>query len=179
MKLNRELTEKLFNCTTEEDLKAILATGDDLNTASRMAIDEALNKVYRKKCTGVKELAVQMLVGAANGINVPDVSVTPNLNQPELNDIPALDPQVRMDRIKERLVEVVFATKDKFIRASQLKKDPELRMLGLSDEDLRFASKGHDKIVCGSDSHGKLYMMERNAATIADLSSKWGDKFFE
>jgi hypothetical protein len=178
MKLNRELTEQLFKCNSEEELKAIIATGADLNTASRMAIDEVLNRVYKKRCTGIKDLAVQMLVGAANGVEVPDVSVTPDLNQPQAPQIPGIDPEERMERIKVRTEAVVFGAKDHFIRMPAVKKDAELKMLGASDEDLKKVASGNEKIVCGSDSNGKLYLMERNEQVMNDLSSKWGDKFF-
>ena len=75
-KLNRDLTERMFKCQSNDDVKALIATGEDLSTVSRMAIDEVLKKVYNKRCTGVKEHAIEMLKGAAEGIDVPDVAVT-------------------------------------------------------------------------------------------------------
>lgn len=177
-KLNRELTERLFKCASNEDVQAILATGDDLLTASRMAIDEVLKKVYNKRCTGVKEHAVEMLKGAANGVDVPDVSVTPNLNAPARPEVPTIDPEERMSRIKSRAEELVDNAKDNFIRMGQLKRDAELKMLGFTDEDCKFAAKDNEKIVCGADSSGKLYLMRRDQSVMDELSSKWGDRYF-
>ena len=177
-KLDRELTEKIFKCQTNEDVKAVIDSGADLSTVSRMAIDEVLTRVYKKRCTGVKELAVQMLVGAANGVDVPDVSVTPDLNQPKRPEVPSIDPEERINRIRERAVTLVFAAKDHFIRMTQLRKDPELKMLGASDEDMKFIAKDNEKVVCGADSSGKIYLMERDQKVMDELSSKWGDKYF-
>lgn len=177
-KLNRDLTERMFKCQSDEDVKALIATGEDLLTVSRMAIDEVLKRVYNKRCTGVKEHAVEMLKGAANGVDVPDVAVTPNLNAPKKPEIPAIDPEERMSRLKTRAEELVFSAKDHFIRIGQLRRDAELKMLGFSDEDCKVVAKDNAKIVCGADSSGKLYLMERNQATMDELSSKWGDKFF-
>ena len=177
-KLNRDLTERMFKCQSNDDVKALIATGEDLSTVSRMAIDEVLKKVYNKRCTGVKEHAIEMLKGAAEGIEVPDVAVTPNLNAPKKPEIPAIDPEERMARLKTRAEELVFGSKDHFIRMGQLKRDAELKMLGFSDDDCKFVAKDNEKIVCGADSSGKLYLMERNQATMDELSSKWGDKFF-
>lgn len=177
-KLDRELTEKLFKCASNEDVQAVLATGEDLLTASRMAIDEALKKVYNKRCTGVKEHAVEMLKGAANGVDVPDVSVTPNLNAPTKPQAPAMDPEERMSRMKTRAEELVASAKDNFIRFNQLKRDAELKMLGFTEDDCKFVAKDNEKIVCGADSSSKLYLMRRDQATMDDLSSKWGDRYF-
>lgn len=177
-KLDRELTEKLFKCQTKEDVQAVVASGADLLSASRMALDEVLKKVYNKRCTGVKEHAVEMLKGAVNGVDVPDVAVTPSLNAPAKPTIPTMDPEERLAKLKARAEELVFNAKDHFIRIGQIKRDAEMKMLGFSDEDCKLAAKDNEKIVCGSDSSGKLYLMERNQATMDELSSKWGDKFF-
>lgn len=83
MKLDRELTEKLFNCSTVDDVTTVVneanAAGKDLETASRISIDEVLNKIYHKRCTGTKKHAVTMLQGAVRGEDIPDVSTTPSL----------------------------------------------------------------------------------------------------
>ena len=163
-KLNRELTERLFKCVTSEDVQAVIASGEDLLTASRMAIDEVLKKVYNKRCTGVKEHAVEMLKGAANGVDVPDVAVTSNLNAPA--------------RLKNRAEELVANAKDNFIRMTQLRRDAELKMLGFNEDDCKFVAKDNEKIVCGADSSGKLYLMKRDQAVMDELSSKWGDRYF-
>jgi hypothetical protein len=177
-KLNRELTEKLFKCVSNEDVQAVIATGEDLLTASRMAIDEVLKKVYNKRCTGVKEHAVEMLKGAATGVDVPDVAVTPNLNAPAKPEVPTMDPEERMSRMKNRAEELVAGAKDNFIRFTQLKRDAELKMLGFNEDDCKFVAKDNEKIVCGADSSGKLYLMKRDQAVMDDLSSKWGDRYF-
>lgn len=177
-KLDRELTEAMFKCESDEDVKVLLAKGADLNMVARLALDEVLKKVYNKRCTGVKEHAIKMLKGAANGVDVPDVAVTPNLNAPKKPEIPAIDPEERMARIKTRAEELVFNAKDHFIRMGQIKRDAEMKMLGFGDEDCKLVAKDNEKIVCGADSSSKLYLMERNQATMDELSSKWGDKFF-
>ena len=49
MKLDRELTERFFNCSSAEELSQIvdetIQSGKDLETASRISIDEVLNKL--------------------------------------------------------------------------------------------------------------------------------------
>lgn len=177
-KLDRELTEKLFKCQTKEDVQAVVASGADLLNASRMAIDEVLKKVYNKRCTGVKEHAVEMLRGAVNGVDVPDVAVTPNLNAPAKPAVPTMDPEERAAKLRARAEELVFDAKDHFIRSASIKRDAEMKMLGFSEEDCKLVAKDNEKIVCGADSRGKLYLMERNQAKMDEMSSQWGDKFF-
>ncbi|MCM1220813.1 MAG: hypothetical protein NC548_40630 [Lachnospiraceae bacterium] len=180
MRLDRDLTAKMFECKTPEEVKAIVESGADLLTVSRMALDEVLNRIYKKRCTGLKELAVKMLVGAVNGEDIPDEPVTPNLNPPTPQPgIPQLDPEERIKRIKARVTELVFETKDHFVWVTKLRRDGDLKMLGTSDEDLKTIFTAEDTVVCGlGDGGKKLYMMERNARTMEDLSSKWGDQYF-
>ena len=43
---------------------------------------------------------------------------------------------------------------------------------------MKLACKDHKKLVCGADSNGKIYVMERNQQVMDDLSTKYGDKYF-
>lgn len=119
-----------------------------------------------------------MLKGAANGVDVPDVAVTPNLNAPAKPEVPTMDPEERMSCLKNRAEELVANAKDNFIRMTQLRRDAELKMLGFNEDDCKFVAKDNEKIVCGADSSGKLYLMKRDQAVMDELSSKWGDRYF-
>lgn len=180
MKLDRELTKKMFDAKTADDVKAIIATGADLNTISRMALDEVLNRIFKKRCTGLKELAVRMLEGAVRGEDIPDVPVAPSLNPPPAPrpGIPNLTPEERAERIQNRLLEIVWNAKDHFIRFTQIRRDGDMKMLGATEDDMKLVCKDHEKMVCGADSNGKIYVMERNPEVMEALSSKYGDKYF-
>lgn len=189
MKLNRELTEKLFNCTTVEDLTNVVneaeTLGIDLNTASRISIDEVLNKFYHKRCTGIKEHAVKMLIGAVRGEDIPDIPTTPSLKAP--NPVPfekyaqvaMITPEERANKICERVSTLVDEAPDNFIMFSNLRKDPEIKSLSVSEEDMQKLFVTHSSVVVGLNSRKKMYAMRRDPEVMQALSSKWGDTYFE
>lgn len=179
MKLDRELTEKMFAAKTADDVKAIVESGADLSICSRMALDEVLTRIFKKRCTGLKELAVRMLEGAVRGEDIPDEPVAPSLNPPVPKPgVPSISPEERAERIKNRLLEICWNAKDHFIRFTQIRRDGDMKMLGATEEDMKLACKDHEKLVCGADSNGKIYVMERNQQVMDDLSTKYGDKYF-
>ena len=189
MKLNREITEKFFNCTSKEELAGIIewasANGIDLITASRISIDEVLKKFFKKRCTGLKEHAVKMLVGSVNGEDVPDISVTPSLETPpkaavtfkEYAEISKMTTDERSSKIIDRVTAIVDELS--FVRRTKLFRDPELKLLSLTEDDLKILFCSNPKVVVGLDSNQKIYAMKRDPATMKKLHDRHGDTYFE
>lgn len=185
MKLDRNLTESLFNCTTAEDLQSVindaLNAGKDLNTASRISIDEVLNKFYHKRCTGTKEHAVKMLIGAINGQDIPDVSTTPSLTPTPSITLDqyakelAAEGEERMALLKESADEVVSAMKKYYEYTDKLMaKSARLRALRATDDELAEIGKTSLVYVAGRDKDGKIYLMKREPKRMEDaIKWKW------
>lgn len=188
MKLNRELTEKLFQATTNEDVLAIINNPEyDLNEASRMALDNVLRTIYDKKCVGTKSTLIEMIKGASQGIDVPDVAVTPDINtapptpakKKVVQQVTALDPEERAAKVRARIEAMVNEAPDHFVRINKFKRDAELKSFGFSEQDCKTAASHNETIVCGADSSGKLYVMYRNQTVMDELSTKYGDTYFD
>ena len=189
MKLNREITEKFFNCTSKEELAGIIewasVNGIDLITASRISIDEVLKKFFKKRCTGLKEHAVKMLVGAVNGEDVPDISTVPVLEIPKAvtfekyAEISKMTPEERSSKIRDRVTTMVNEKSDHFVRGFKLFRDSELKLLSLNENDLKTLFCDHPTVVIGLDSSKKIYAMKRDPATMKELHDKYGDSYFE
>lgn len=185
MKLDRELTEKLFNCATVEDLTAVVneadTLGKDLKTASRISIDEVLNKFYHKRCTGTKEHAVNMLRGAIRGEDIPDVSTTPSLTPTPAITLDqyakelAAEGEERMALIKESSEEAVSAMKKYYDYTDKIMaKSPRLRALRATDDELAEVGKTSLVFVAGRDKEGKIYLMKREPKRMEDaIKYKW------
>ena len=185
MKLNRELTEKLFNCTTVEDLINVVneaeTLGIDLNTASRISIDEVLNKFYHKRCTGTKEHAVKMLIGAVHGEDIPDISTTPSLAPTPAMPLDqyvkemSAEGEERMALIKESSEEAVSAMKKYYEYTDKIMaKSARLRALRATDDELAEIGKSSLVFVAGRDKSGKIYLMKREPKRMEDaIKWKW------
>lgn len=185
MKLDRELTEKLFNCSTVEDVVAVVneanVAGKNLETASRISIDEVLNKFYHKRCTGTKKHAVDMLQGAVRGEDIPDVSTTPSLTPTPTISLDqyakelAAEGEERMALIKESSEEAVSAMKKYYDYTDKIMaKSPRLRALRATDDELAEVGKTSMVFVAGRDKSGKIYLMKREPKRMEEaIKYKW------
>lgn len=185
MKLDRELTEKFFNCATAEELTQIIenatAEGKDLKTASRISIDEVLNKFYHKRCTGTKEHAVTMLLGAIRGEDIPDVSTTPSLTASPVVSLDQYSKEMqaegeeRMAMLKEALDDAANGMKKYYEYFGKiLDKNPRLRALRATTDEAAELGKNSLVYVAGRDKSGEIYLMKREPKRMEDaIKWKW------
>lgn len=156
-KLDYELTRKLFECKDEADIKSLVESGADLETASRLSLDEVLAKVFNRTCHGTKDLAIKMLEGELRGEHIPDVADT-NVQYEKNVAVVNMDPEERKQRIKARLEDYTRVMPKYWEYSKKVIKDPELRVLGATEEDIKFASIGSEVVICGKDRSNKLYI---------------------
>lgn len=183
-KLDRELTEKFFNCTDAEDVIKVVneanSLGKDLETASRVSIDEVLNKFYQKRCTGTKKHAIEMLLGAIRGENIPDIPTTPSVYKQEVtldqySKELAAEGEERFNLIKQVIEEFITGMKKYYDYTEKiLKKSPRLRALRSTDEDLIEIGRKSLIYVAGRDKSGKIYLMKREPKRMEEATKyKW------
>lgn len=177
MKLNREITEKMFKCTNKEDVKEIVNSGANLTECSRLAIDEVLVKVFQKRCHGTKDLAIKMLCGAVNGQDVPDVNDS-GISYMEASENLGISPEERSAQIKARVETITQEMPKYYAYLPRFKSDPQLKALSASEDDIRFSVLNSDVAICGQgvQSH-KFYIMKKTPENIA-IAQKEGDILF-
>lgn len=181
VKLNYELTEELMKCETEDSIKDMHARGVNFTECSRLAIDDVLHRIYKKKCNANKSKAVEMLVALLTGqyvdseIESPDeFSVKYEDNSPSA----LMDPVERMAKIKDRVDLIVSNMPNYYEYNKKLIKDPELKLLGASEEDLKQVSLDSEVAICGQGwKTKKLYLMKRTEEYI-NIALKEGDNLF-
>ena len=181
VKLNYELTEELMTkCNTLDDLKAMHTRGVNFMECSRLAIDDALARFFKKKCNFNKEKAVEMLVALINGQEVQEEPESDAYRVHYEDNSPAnlMDPVLRMQKIAERVDQLVPNMKDYYEYNKKLIRDPELKMLGATEEDLKEVAKKSSVAICGQGwKSKKLYLMKREQQYI-DIALKEGDSLF-
>lgn len=182
MKLDYTLTQNVFNCQTKEDIEALHKSGADFNACSRLALDEILGRIFKKKCHGTKALAIEMLVGCINGVEVADVngeeSGVPTIQSEDNSPAAQMDPDLRMQKIAERVDALVQAMPKYFEYSKKLTKDPELKMLGATDLDLKYVAMRSQVAICGQGVESKkYYLMKRNEENIK-IAMAEGDNLF-
>ena len=176
-KLDYELTKKMFDCKTKEDVQNLQSTGADFATCSRLSIDEVLSKVFNRTCHGTKDLAIQMIVGELNGQYVPDVADTNVSTESNGDKIVGMDPTERMNRISSRLDEIVSCIKSSdILYVKKAVKDPELKLLSASEEDIvRISSKVTDsRVLCQGLNDKKFYFIKNEESAI-NMVKSWSD----
>lgn len=168
VKLNYELTERLLNVDSEDALKQMHQEGVNFAECSRVSIDEVLQKVYKKKCNSTKDKAVEMLIALINGQEVEDILETPTgVHHEDNSPASQMDPVLRMQKIKERMEVLVTNMPNYYEYSKKLIRDPEMKMLGATEEDLKEVSKESEVSICGQGwkSH-KYYLMKKTPENI-------------
>lgn len=174
MKLDRVITEKMFKCTSKEDVETILNSGADLNTCSRLAIDEVLAKIFSKRCHGTKELAIKMLEGSVKGFEVPDVNDAGVSYSEAAQDL-GISPEERAAKIKENVERIAQEMPKYYSYLNRFKSDPQLKALGASEDDIKFSVLNSEVAICGQGvSSKKFYIMKRTPENI-EIAQKEGD----
>lgn len=174
MKLDSVITEKMFKCATADDVKNILNSGADLTRCSRLSIDEVLARIFNKRCHGTKELAIRMLEGAINGVEVPDVNDA-GLSYSESAQELGISPEERAEKIKIRVEEIAQTMPKYYAYLNRFKSDPQLKALGASEDDIRFSVLNSTVAICGQGVQSrKFYIMKRTDEYIA-IAQKEGD----
>lgn len=160
--LDYELTTKLFECETIEELKQLHESGKDLETCSRLSIDEALGRLFNVRCYGRKPEAVQMLVDGILGKPIVQSSSKPDSNLfIEDNSVEQLDESTRLERISKR-VDTITSSMSRFWNYyTKYLKDPELKKLNTTEEDLKLVTKSSEISLSGYGGSKKLYIMRR------------------
>ena len=178
-KLDYELTSKMFGCSTREEIDEMYKAGADFATASRLAIDEVLSKVFNRTCTGTKDLAVQMIIGELLGQFVADVADDNVSMEKNGEDIVRLTPEERFERINARVEEVIskLATNDSVL-VKKVMKDAELVLLATSEIDILSVSQGAptaNRVLCLDEGRSRYYFVRNTEASIK-MVKDWGDK---
>lgn len=169
VKLNYELTSELMTVDTLDALKAMHQRGVDFMSCSRLALDEALSKIFKRKCNANKDKAVEMLVALINGQDVPEDTSSDSYKVHHEDNSPAaqMDPVVRMQKIAERVDQIVPNMKNYYEYCKKLVKDPELKMLGATEDDLKEVARTSAVAICGEGwSTHKKYLMKRTDENI-------------
>lgn len=185
MKLDRELTEKFFSCKSAEEVAKVVseaeAAGKNLESASRISIDEVLNKFYHKRCTGTKSHAVTMLKGAIIGQDVPDVSLTPTVSTAPRMTLDQYAKELsaegdeRIALLKEALEEAMNNQKKYYEYTDKiLERNPRLRALRATDAEMAEIGKTSLVFVAGKAQDGRYYLMKREPKRMEDaVKFKW------
>lgn len=170
VKLDYDLTEELMKCSDLDALKVMHSRGVDFSTCSRLSIDDALSKIFKKKCNLNKSKAVEMLVALINGQEIPeDISDSDShkVNYEDNSPVAKMDPVLRMQKIKERMEQIVPNMKNYYEYCKKLIKDPELKMLGATEDDLKEVTANSSVAICGEGwSTHKKYLMKRTEKNI-------------
>ena len=190
MLLNKELTEKVLAVKTAEELKQVI-DGQDLMTVSRLAINQALKKVFNLTCYGIKETAVDMLVKASNGEKAEDIPVVPDIKsikadrrKQQVNPTKALSEieiRERNEAIDKILPTVLDTCGEKRLTLRQLRSSKYgLKDLDLKEDDLKaFSERNPEKYVCAINDHGMYYILIGvDKQWMEEVHKGWGDKFF-
>ena len=190
MLLNKELTEKLLEATSVEQVREVVE-GNDLQAVSRIAINTALKKVFNRTCYGVKDTAIEMLVKLSRGEETEDVPVVPDVRSIKAdrrakiknaeNAEVLLSKEERNSIIDESLIEFLNSQTKEIVLLRTIKsKAPRMKEINLNEEDLKeFAKRHSSKYTCALNSSGKLYIYRGvDFEAFKTIHDKWGDVFY-
>lgn len=194
--LSKELTEKLFTTETIDDLVQIVNDKSvKLEQASRMSIDQVLTKFFHKRCSGNKQNAIEMLTSLCNGkddvenkpmaldINtIRKESLKSNKSNEKAKEkvLTNITEEKRLAMIKSMVEKLVDEANNKehYVYMNKLKRNPELKILAIDEEDVKKVSIDNPKIVAGLDINKKLYVMKRDQKVMDYYIKKSNNVFF-
>lgn len=197
-KLDRELTEKLFLIENLDDLKKLINEDKvDLERASRMALDQVLTKFFSTRCTGNKQNCIKMIVSRCNegtqeAVENEPMAVDYNTIRKEArkeNKSNKVSTAPKVDNITEEkrlymiktVVESMVATarnKEHYVYAKKLKRNPDLKILVATDDDIIKVSIDNPNVVAGIDREGVLYVMKRDQKVMDYYVEHSHNKFY-
>ena len=181
--LNRELTEKMFAVESTDELRELVNQFPDLNECSRMAIDEAMMKCFKRSCSGNKANAIEILLGELNNVHVEVKPISPDLHQiksvKSVDTAPLIDAETRAEIVTTKLMELYVTTTNDFLRFKKANRAAGMKAIGLCEDDFIQFAKDNKNVVCGRDSSGQVYLMPYDKEEMKRISEKWGDTYFD